>query len=223
MNTRRSRERGVTLVELLIAVSLVAAISTGLLLSMRTSLTALERTQGRLEENRRTMGVQQLILRQIGGVMPVMEDCGGPGRRAAFRGTEETLRFVSGHSLAQGSRGYPQVVEYLVAPESGGGFRLLLRERLFYGSGAAGPACAANPAPIVLAERLAYCRFFYREFIPESLDQGNWVPAWDRPNLPASVRLEMAPAAPNPARLPMVSLHVPIHITRDVLGIYVDQ
>ena len=66
--------RGVTLLELIIAITLVAALSAGMLMAMRTSLTALEKTQARLEDNRRTMGVQQLILRQVGGILMVADE-----------------------------------------------------------------------------------------------------------------------------------------------------
>jgi prepilin-type N-terminal cleavage/methylation domain-containing protein len=213
---RRRAERGVTLIELLIAVALVAAISTGMLMAMRTSLASLERTQGRLEDNRRTMGVQQLILRQIGGVIPVPIDC------ARFRGTSASLHLISTHSMNQGARGYPESVDYIVAPEPGGTLRLLLAERPYYG-----PVCAADapaaPQPIVLAEHLAYCRFSYRELIPEALESGNWLPDWDRVQLPAAVRIEMAPAEASPSRLPMVSLHIPLHVTREVGAVYADQ
>src|SRR5258708_6652830 len=69
---------GVTLMELMIAITLVAALSTGMLMAMRISLNTLEKTQVRLEENRRAMGVQQLVLRQLGGVIPVLGECGTP-------------------------------------------------------------------------------------------------------------------------------------------------
>src|SRR5271154_1852065 len=68
--------RGFTLVEMMIALTLVAAIITGLLMAMRTGLTAYERVKARLEDNRRVMGLDQTLHRQFGGMMPVMGECG---------------------------------------------------------------------------------------------------------------------------------------------------
>src|SRR5690242_18406894 len=64
-------ERGVTLIELLIAVTLTAAISVGLLLAMRVSLLTYEKLNQRLEDNRYTVGIQQTLERQISGVIPI--------------------------------------------------------------------------------------------------------------------------------------------------------
>ena len=80
-----------------------------------------------------------------------------------------------------------------------------------------------TPQTTVLATGLAYARFFYHERIPGTLDAGNWLPFWDRIQLPSAVRLEMAPREANPSRLPMVSLHIPIRITRDIGVPYGDQ
>ena len=54
---RLNSERGVTLVELLIAVTLVALLSMGMLFAMRTGLGALSSTNTRLHDNRRVMPV----------------------------------------------------------------------------------------------------------------------------------------------------------------------
>jgi len=65
-----------------------------LMMAMRISLNTLSKTQGRLEDNRRAMGVQQLVLRQLGGVMPVMGECGrGYGLTPAHIRAGNTGRF----------------------------------------------------------------------------------------------------------------------------------
>jgi prepilin-type N-terminal cleavage/methylation domain-containing protein len=226
MQFRPATQRGVTLIELTIAITLVAAIAVGMLTAMRTSLASLERTQARLEENRRAMGVQQTILRQIGGLMPVIGDCGiAPAiRMPVFGGTPDSLHLVTNYSFTEGFRGYPRIVHYQVLPEPEGTFRLVMNEYLWAGPVSSAPLCAAgrflplqvNPNTTVLATGLAYCRFFYHERF-EALDAGNWLPLWDRPNLlPTAVRIEMAERRPSPARLPMVSLHIPIRISRDI-------
>jgi len=221
---RTQSQRGVTLVELMVVITLVAALTTGMMMAMRIGINTLEKTQTRLEENRRTMAVQQLITRQIGGVMPVLADC--HGLRPAFNGTSDTLHLVTTHSWAEGARGYPRVVEYRVLAAPGGGVRLVMSESVYYGPASTALLCPDNFAPpagaIELAENLAYCRFVYHEALP-SMDAGAWVYAWDRPNLPSAVRVEMAPRESNASRLPMATLHIPIHVNRDVLAAYVDQ
>ncbi len=227
--------RGVTLIELMIAITLVAAISSGLLLVMRTSLLTYEKISERLQDDRRTMGLQQALAHQIGGVMPVMGACassaGGAGRVAIFNGDPQSVRFVSSYSLAEGARGYPRLVEYQVAPDPNGGVRLLMNERIYFGPAIAAPLCLnrvflpieITPQSVEMAGRLEYCRLSYREPIPYSPAGGAWLAAWNRPNLPRVVRIEMAPLDPNPARLPVLTLNVPVHVTREVDTTYADQ
>ena len=76
-------ERGVTLIELLFAITLVALISTGLLFAMRTSLLTYDKLNQRMADDRRAMRIEQMLERQIGGMIPIMGDCGG---RVFFEG-----------------------------------------------------------------------------------------------------------------------------------------
>ncbi len=148
---RKRRARGFTLVEMMIALTLVAAIITGLMMAMRSGLTAYERVNARLEENRRVMGLDQALHRQFGGMMPVTGNCGasaGP-KVSAFNGDAASLRFVSSFSLDQGARGYPRVVEYVAAPDPHGGFRLMMNERLYSGPASVAPQCVSNIFPPV--------------------------------------------------------------------------
>jgi hypothetical protein len=52
---------------------------------------------------------------------------------------------------------------------------------------------------------------------------GDWLPVWQKPDLPRAVRVEMMPESPNPSQLPMLTLNVPVHVTRLVTGVYADQ
>ncbi len=74
-----------------------------------------------------------------------------------------------------------------------------------------------------MAGNLAYCRLVYREPVPSSPAGGEWLPLWNRTNLPRVVRIEMAPLDPNLARLPVLTLNVPVHVTREVGAQYADQ
>src|SRR5271157_5901043 len=92
---RSARHAGFTLIEMMIAVTLVSAIIGGLLMAMRTGLTVYQKITLRLDDNRRQMGLDQALHRQIGGMMPVTSECGDSGARiAAFNGGPGSLRFV---------------------------------------------------------------------------------------------------------------------------------
>ncbi len=220
----------------MISITLVAALSTGMLMAMRTGLITLERTDARLQSNRRAVGIERILGRQLGGVMPVVGDCmtaAGtvPARISVFRGTPATLLMVSSYSMTEGARGFPRVLLFQVVPAEGGGVRLLVNESLYTGPASTGPFCfetrvaAIPPGPqsFVLADRLAYCRILYRERNPDSPVDGKWVPVWDRPNLPSAVRIEMEPLRPDPSQLPLLHVTVPIRINRDVSGHYDDS
>ena len=63
-------QRGVTLLEMLIAITLVAGLSTGMLMAMRTSLLTYEKTAKKLESNRHFVKAQQILSSQISAVIP---------------------------------------------------------------------------------------------------------------------------------------------------------
>lgn len=228
----RAREAGFTLIELMIATTLVAAISVTMLMAMRTSLITFQKTDDRLDSNRRVVAVEQILSRQIGGVMPVTGTCNGGARVAAFNGTGQTLYLVSSYSLSEGSRGYPRLLAMQVVPGERGGWRLIVNESLYTGPFSITPFCAGGlfaPVPIradsfILADRLASCQFVYLERRADgSLLGGNWVGIWNRPDLPQAVRVMMEPLTPDPSRLPLLDVTVPIHITRSVMEQYVDS
>jgi prepilin-type N-terminal cleavage/methylation domain-containing protein len=224
------RERGFTLIELMIAVMLVSAISVGMLMAIRTSLIVLQKTDDRLQSNRRVMSVEQILSRQLGGVMPVMGGCGTGGTAPVFNGNQQTLHLVSSYSIAEGARGYARVLELQVLPADEGTVRLIVNEFLYSGPFSTAPFCGggavlpgqATPQSFVLADHLAYCRISYQNRNQDTLMGENWIPVWNQPNLPAAVRVDMEPLVPDPARLPLIPVTVAIHVNRDVMAPYAD-
>ena len=169
---RLRADSGVTLMELMVAVSLVSLLSLGMLMAIRVGLSAMEKTNSRFLANRKVMSVQQILESQIGGVMPVLSNCGSPagGKFVFFSGKPAAMRFVSTYSLEEASRGYPRVLAFEVvrAPV---GVRLIVNEAIYPGPIGAGLQCqglnagipvfndtGANPRSFVLADKLAYCR-----------------------------------------------------------------
>jgi prepilin-type N-terminal cleavage/methylation domain-containing protein len=232
---RAASQRGFTLVELVISITLVSLISVGMLTAMRTSLLTLEKTRARLDDNRRVAGLEQMIRQQLGGAMFVRGDCAtsGPGVApvAVFSGTSQSLYFVSSYSMTEGSRGYPRFLEYLVAPDQFGTVKLLVNERLYSGPATTVPFClntvflpvTLGPDSFVVAGRLASCRIYYQERDPVTQMGGKWVDGWNRPDLPAGIRIEIIPADQDQRRIPLVSVTVPLHVTRQPDVLYADQ
>ena len=245
-------ERGVTLLELLIAITLVAGLSTGMLMAMRTSLLTYEKIAKKLESNRRFVKTQQILSNQIGAVIPVQGMCpAGEGPIATFfsflSGSADTLRLVSSYSIAEGARGYPQIVEYRVIAGERGSVRLVATERPYSGPQSTAPFCggpalptptvspfefgagaqsaaAPSAASYVLAEHLALCRFSYHEpYDQNRFLETPWLPLWDRPVLPAGVRIEMQPVAPETGGLSVLGVTVPIRVDRDPRLVYDDR
>lgn len=223
-------ERGFTLIEMMIAVTLVAAISTTMLFAIRTALITLQKTDDRLMSNRRVVSVERILGSELGGVMPVIGTCADNSTMPVFNGNDQTLHLITTYSLAEGARGYPHVLELQVLPADGGGVRLIANEFLYTGPYATAPLCAASsfragvpmPQSFVVADRLAYCHISYQDRDPATFMGTVWLPQWTKPSLPAAVHVAMAPLIPDPARLPLVSVTVPIHIYRDLNVPYTD-
>jgi prepilin-type N-terminal cleavage/methylation domain-containing protein len=70
------RESGTTLIEVLIAVTLLSLLSVGMLTAMRVGFMAFSKTNDKLMENRRVAGTQRVVQEQLEGMMPVVAPCG---------------------------------------------------------------------------------------------------------------------------------------------------
>jgi prepilin-type N-terminal cleavage/methylation domain-containing protein len=231
---RQSTARGVTLLELLIVITLLSLLTIGMAFTIRIGFNTLERTNAGLAENRRVLGAQRIFDQQVAGLMPVVFSCTGPraGGMLFFEGTPGSVRFVSRYTLEEAARGFPRVVEYFVIPgEQGRGVRLVMNEFHYTGPGALLPLCAApavdaatgfprlippqpSPGSFVLADKLAYCRLSYLVNDPRTRQRA-WLPRPVGGRLPEAVRIEMAPMIPDPARVQMATMTLPIHVSRD--------
>jgi type II secretory pathway pseudopilin PulG len=215
----RRSEAGLTLLEVLLAVTLLSLLSVGILTTMRMALGALSRTNEHLNANRRVSGAQRILMAQLNGFLPVIAECGAnpvaPGSAGVkmpfFQGAPQTLRLVSAYSIQEGLRGFPRVAEFQVIPGvEGRGVRLIVNEHVYTGPKSAGRFCLgpgqfppveAGAGSFVLADKLAYCRFTYQETLPPPLLAGPWLPVYAKPGWPRAVRIEMAPLEDEPGRL----------------------
>ena len=223
------RERGVTLIEVLIAVTLFSLLSVAMFLAMRIGLNAYAKADTRLMDNRRAAGAQRILADELGGIMPVMAACGagtgGAGSRAVFfEGQPGVMRLATTFSLAQGWRGQPQILALFVIPGEEQGLRLVVNETPYTGASAAGQYCtaagqfvpvAASAGSFVLADKLAYCRFSYLAAPMAANEPPVWKAIWNTQTWPLAVRIEMAPLAADPSRVQPISFTAPVYLHRD--------
>ena len=230
---------GLTLLEVVIAVSLLSLLMVGVMTSLRLGLGALGKTNSQLMANRRVAGAQRVLEGQLEGFMPVIALYGGgPGappttKMPFFQGEPQAMRFVSSYSLQESARGLPRILEFQVIPgKDGEGVRLVVNENLYTGPASAGFFCLGKgPDPLsgvdsfrfrpieigarsfVLADRLAFCRFTYQESPPPPAPV-KWTPSWVLPRWPGAIRIEMTPIEEGRARLQPVSVTARIHVNR---------
>src|SRR5262249_33689265 len=114
------RQAGVTLIEILIAVSLLSLLSVGALVAMRIALTTMDKTDAHLVRNRRVSTSEKIIENELAGFMVT---------RAEWRPTPlrievlpfmqfepQTMRFVTSYSLQDAWRGRAQIAAFQVIP-----------------------------------------------------------------------------------------------------------
>jgi prepilin-type N-terminal cleavage/methylation domain-containing protein len=247
MTASPRREQGLTLMEVLIAVTLLSLLSLGILMAMRVGLSAMERAKARLMDNRRVAGTQRILAEQIAGFVPAVALCGpAPDapkvRMPFFQGEPQSMRFVSTYSLQEAWRGMPQILEFQVIPrEDGKGVRLVVNEHLYSGPVGAGffclgrgldptlgfevprfPPIQVGSQSFVLADRLAWCRFAFLEPAAPPVFQ-RWKPNWVLPRWPLAVRIDMAPLEDTPAQLRPVTITAQVHVNRSLEIPYADQ
>lgn len=224
---RRGRSRrGFTMLEMLVAITLLSVMTVGFFMALRVGLNAMERTSVRMDENRRMVGVARTLDRQVAGIVPAMATC-GYRRMPIFAGSATALRLVTSHSLAGAGRGFPQLLEYLIVPgQAPGSSRLIVNEMPYAGPGSVPGLCdgtlrtAPGPGSFVLADRLAAARFTY---LYESPMRGlhEWRPDWifspaltQGSSLPAAIRIEMTSLPGEPAHMRFAPLTLRVHVNR---------
>ena len=229
-----------TLIEILIAVTLLSLLSVAVLVAMRMGFNTMDKTDAHLVHDRRVSNARRIIENEIAGYTYSLANFRPTPERTIsvpfVEWTEREMRFVTSYSLADAWRGLPQIAVMQVIPgENNRGVRLIVNETLYTGpdqAGAsitdvtqAGPSFAPVPAgaqSFVLADQLAYCRFEYLE--PEAYPTPpQWRPDWRRPGwTPLGVRILMAPLENKPAESEIANITVPMNVTRDPSAQYVD-
>jgi len=235
---------GVTLIEILIAVSLLSLLSVGILMAMRIGFNTMEKTDTHLVQNRRVANARKIVENEIAGFIFTRADW-HPRPDAVetipfVQWEPRSMRFVTAYSLGDAWRGHPQMVALQVIPgEHDEGVRLIVNETPYTGPAQAGQSVVAidhdprtgnlitrfapilpGPQSFILADKLAYCRFSYLEPRPEP-PLRLWRPDWELQRIPLGVRIEMGPLQNTPSELHVTTVTMPLTVNRDQ-GAYTD-
>ena len=240
MKKMPDHQAGITLIEVLIAVSLLSLLSVGMLMSMRIGFNTMDKTDTHLVQNRRVANARKILENEISGFILT---------RALWRPAPQvmqsvpfvqwepsSMRFVTSYSLQDAFRGHLQIAALQVIPgDRGVGVRLIVDETPYTGQAQAGQLITgienniAHFAPIqvgtqsfVLADRLAYCRFSYQEqrFQPPfRVWRSDWITPW---LVPRGVRIQMAPLELTSGEAAVIDATIPIRVDRTLDVSYYD-
>jgi prepilin-type N-terminal cleavage/methylation domain-containing protein len=124
-------ERGFSLLEILVAITITALLSTAVIASFRIGISSWQRGEEFLDRSQRLSAAAELIQKQIGSVNPLISVTalnaptnlnkplpGEPQEGPMFMGTRQDLVFVSGYPLTGQAPGGMQLIRYfLETPE----------------------------------------------------------------------------------------------------------
>ncbi|MBT8061853.1 MAG: prepilin-type N-terminal cleavage/methylation domain-containing protein [Xanthomonadales bacterium] len=203
----RSPQSGFTLVELLLAVTLMSMLLGLAYGGLRAATRASDNGQQQLEDTLKMRVTHQFVRRQINQMQPLTFDILGdtPQDRVIFEGEANRIRFVAPMPGYLGQGG-PQV-QTLEAVNGPDGIDLVFNHELLQ---AYDPAVGETGDPIFLMEGLESVQF---SFLARD-EQGEligWTPSWVTPDLlPAAVSLEITPREGSVVSWPLLTAAVRI-------------
>jgi len=176
---------GFTLVELTIAMTLLALMAVILYGAFYLGQRAVEKGQARAEESQRVRSVEEVLAGYIRSAYPYRPSPRDPS--IFFSGEENGLTFVSALSLGMGGRGMAEIIISWDGEGDGAGQLTLGEEVPLRLEGESSAEGYRNR--VVLGERVTGFRI---EYLDPQGNEGQWVNQWDgkeKRSLPRAIRL----------------------------------
>ncbi len=183
-NGTTGKRRGMTLIEVLVAVALMSMLSVGLFTALQIGATSWQTTRERLMLDRRVATANAILHSSLASIVPLEAEIPpertiGLRRLLFFQGEPDSMRFVSSYSVTEGVRGGLKIVELRVS-SAPNGLRILLNQLPYLGPLSAGSLVVgrvadpgfprgriifspirALPTSLIIADELATCNFSY--------------------------------------------------------------
>ena len=221
------QRRGMTLIEVLVAVALMSMLSVGLCTALQIGATSWQTTRERLMLDRRVATANAILHSSFASIVPLqaevpLERAIGLRQLLFFQGEPDSMRFVSSYSVTEGVRGGLRIVELQVST-GGKGLRILLNQLPYLGPLSAGSLVAdrvsdpdfprgriifspirALPTSLIIADELAACTFSYLRRPRRRGEPSAWLPYWgEHDSLPAAIRVNLSSASREARVLPV--------------------
>lgn len=194
--------QGITLVETVTALTLLALLAAGLVGVSGNGLRAWVETREALRQDRRLATTQLRLHESISSIVPLATPrLSGGAPLPSFQGAQHMMRFVTGYSPTRGGRAGMRLVTLRAIPKPAG-VQFIVRDSpcpdphelvaLLESAGdAAGPLEIAEDTDFwIVAEELAACTFEYLEFPTDTAEPERWVSQWQvEKGLPRAVRI----------------------------------
>jgi len=224
---RIAHSRGMTLIEVLVAVALLSLLSVGLFTSLQIGATSWSTTSQRLMLDRRVGTANAILHSSFASIVPLeaeipRERAIGLPRLLFFQGEPGSMRYVSSYSVTEGVRGGLRIVELQVSSAKNG-VRILLNQLPYLGPLSAGNLVVdrvsdpdfprgriifepirAMPTSLIIVDELAACTFSYLRRPRRRDEPSVWLPYWgERDSIPAAIRVNLSPSTRDARVLPV--------------------
>jgi general secretion pathway protein J len=188
MTAPAARSAGFTLVELLVAVTLLALLSVVLFGGLRFGLRATETGTARLDWSAEIAAAAGFLRNEIADAQPLQKTGVDGGKVMAFDGDGGSIEFVASPPSPMAAGGWHVLHLFLERGPKGG--RLVVTARLVRGEND-GDTSVATVARAVLLDGVSSVDIAYFGAYVQG-DQPAWHDRWqDEPQLPALVRLRL--------------------------------
>ena len=191
-STNPDRDRGFTLIEVLVSLTLMTLIGAVVLSGLRTGMETTDRGSRAVRNLERRQTVLGIVEAQVRSALPMQYsvDAAKPQMHVAFEGNQNRLRLVSNNSLWDGPDGIPRWVELDWNDPTGVEPRLRLREFRILPPFNTPEATALHESDLLPAARVEFAYMRH----PRGTELPRWLDSWKPENLgelPAAVRIRI--------------------------------